>query len=191
MDAVLGLNLDEEEILKEYGTLSGFLCFCAGAIPRVGDFVMSRGWNFEVVDGDEKRVFKVRVQRLLGFFEGEEVGDEGDDNLVRGFFNKKKSSDEPTIDTEMAEGVILDEAVSAALLTEPEDMRPLLEAEVAVGKEAKILATDDNTGSHAESVSRHARESNSNEASRIEKLVQQSEVKSQAIAAEKQSTESS
>ncbi len=53
VDAVLGLSLDEEEVLREYGTLSGFLCFCAGEIPRVGDFVMSRGWNFEVVEADD------------------------------------------------------------------------------------------------------------------------------------------
>ena len=50
VDAVLGLSLDGEEVLKEYGTLSGFLCFCAGEIPHVSDFFMSRGWNFEVVE---------------------------------------------------------------------------------------------------------------------------------------------
>ncbi|KAL3805562.1 hypothetical protein HJC23_005806 [Cyclotella cryptica] len=191
VDAVLGLNLDEEEILKEYGTLSGFLCFCAGEIPRVGDFVMSRGWNFEVVDGDEKRVFQVKVERLLGFFEGE--GKEGDENLVRGFFNKMKSAEESSeaevLDAQGVEAIILDESVAEALSGEPEDVRPLLEAEVAVGKEAKIL-TESDVVSHAEAISRQAREANSNEAMRVERLVEQNEMKAQAIIAEKQSSDS-
>ena len=187
VDAVLGLNLDEEEILKEYGTLSGFLCFCAGEIPRIGDFVMSRGWNFEVVDGDEKRVFQVRVERLLGFFEGE-ASEEGDENLVRGFFNKMKTMDE--VDTAEVEAVMEDEAVSETLSVEPEEARTLLEAEVALGKEAQILAKG-NSASHAEAVSCEAREANSNEASRVERLVDQSAAKAQAVVAEKQSTEMS
>jgi hypothetical protein len=91
VDAVLGLSLDEEEVLKEYGTLSGFLCFCAGEIPRVGDFVMSRGWNFEVVDADEKRIFQVKVERLLGFYDDED-GDDGDAKF--GLFSRKPAQDE-------------------------------------------------------------------------------------------------
>ena len=93
VDAVLGLSLDEEEVLKEYGALSGFLCFCAGEIPCVDDFVMSRGLKFEVVDGDENRVFQVRVESLLGFFDGED-GDDGDENLVRNFFSRKNTATE-------------------------------------------------------------------------------------------------
>lgn len=152
---------------------------------------MSRGWNFEVVDGDEKRVFQVRVERLLGFFEGED-GDEGDENLVRGFFSKMKppeeSSEEVSVSTLEAEAIILDEAVNEALSSEPKDMRPLMEAEVAMGKEAKILAGSD-TLSHAEAVSREARKANSHEASRVERLVEQNEMKAQAVSAEKQSGE--
>lgn len=188
VDAVLGLNLDEEEILKEYGTLSGFLCFCAGEIPRVGDFVMSRGWNFEVVEGDEKRIFKLRVERLLGFFDGE-TSEESDENLVRGFFNKiNKPSDDPVevVDRDEAEDIVMDQAVAEALSSEPDSARALLEAELVIGKEAKILAKDD-----AEAVSRHARDANSSEASRVERLVEQSEAKAQAIYAEKQKAESS
>ena len=186
----MGLNLDEEEILKEYGTLSGFLCFCAGEIPKVGDFVMSRGWNFEVVEGDDKRIFQLRVERLVGFFEGENNG-EGDENLVRGFFSKMKPSEESVdVDTDETSAVILDEAVNEAMSAVPEDARPLLEAEVALAKEAKILAKDD-TVSHAEAVSRQARDANSNEASRVERLVEQSEAKVQAIIAEKEADNSS
>jgi CBS domain containing-hemolysin-like protein len=46
-DTVLDLKMDEEETLKDFATLSGFLCMCAGEILRVGDFVMSRGWCFD------------------------------------------------------------------------------------------------------------------------------------------------
>ncbi|OEU12296.1 CBS-domain-containing protein, partial [Fragilariopsis cylindrus CCMP1102] len=35
-DTILDLNLDEEEALKVFATLSGFLCMCAGEIPQVG-----------------------------------------------------------------------------------------------------------------------------------------------------------
>ena len=189
VDAVLGLNLDEEEILKEYGTLNGFLCFCGGEIPKVGDLVMSRGWNFEIVDGDEKRIFQVRVERLVGFFEGE-TGQEGDENLVRGFFNKIKAIDEaPEMDNGDMEATVLDEALSEELSEESKEARLLLEAEVAVGKEAEILASNGSV-SHAEAVSRQAKEANSNEADRVERLVEQSEAKARAIVAEKQKADS-
>lgn len=149
VDAVLGLSLDEEEVLKEYGTLSGFLCFIAGEIPRVDDFVMSRGWKFEVVDGDEKRVFQVRVERLLGFFDSEDV-DDGDENLVRNFFSRKNTvteNDASIFPTDVDMEVIS----NSGILAETEDM------------------------SIAEAVSRQARLINMNEASRLEKLVEQNE----------------
>jgi hypothetical protein len=128
VDAVLGLSLDEEEILKEYGTLSGFLCFCAGEIPRVGDFVMSRGWKFEVVDGDDKRIFQVKVERLLGFFEGED-GEDGDENLIRGFFSRKNAANDDDMAVEVnAEGVV-------------EEMTE--EHAEAVSRQARVLNTNE------------------------------------------------
>jgi CBS domain containing-hemolysin-like protein len=42
-DMVLDLEMDEEETLNDFATLSGFLCMSAGEILQVGDFVMSRG----------------------------------------------------------------------------------------------------------------------------------------------------
>ena len=154
VDAVLGLNLDEEEVLKEYGTLSGFLCFCAGEIPHVGDFVMSRGWKFQVADGDEKRVFQVKVERLLGYFDGED-GEDGDENLVLGFFNRKNDRNDDANKSEMnVNGDIGDESASAAV-------------EAAVHDDM----------SHAEAVSRQARVMNMNEASRVERLVEQNAMK--------------
>lgn len=163
VDAVLGLSLDEEEVLKEYGTLSGFLCFCAGEIPHVGDFVMSRGWKFQVADGDEKRIFQVKVERLLGYFDGEE-GEDGDENLVLGFFNRKgaNSGEEKVsdmiVDGDLSVAKSSDESASAAV---------------------EAVVHDDM--SHAEAVSRQALVMNMKEASRVERLVEQNSMKAAAI----------
>mmetsp|Transcript_17646 Transcript_17646/g.39811 ORF Transcript_17646/g.39811 Transcript_17646/m.39811 type:complete len:477 (+) Transcript_17646:198-1628(+) len=165
VDAVLGLGLDEEEVLKEYGTLSGFLCFCAGEIPLVGDFVMSRGWNFEIAEADEKRVFQVKVERLLGFFEGEDAT-EDDENVMKGFFKRKPSSDESAAEAN-ADGTS-DES--------------LLASAAAAGGDV-----DRSEVSHAEVVSRQARAMNASEASRIERLVEQNEMKAAEVVSERQS----
>lgn len=88
-DVILGLHLDEEVTLKEFGTLSGFLCMCAGEIPKVGDFVVSRGWTFEIIEADPKRILSVKVERLLGAFDSEADNDGDDrDNAVLGFLKK-------------------------------------------------------------------------------------------------------
>lgn len=85
-DLILGLKLVEEKTLKDFGTLSGFLCMCAGEIPKVGDIIMSRGWSFEVIDADPKRILQVKVARLVGFLDGS--GDEEEDNPILGFLRK-------------------------------------------------------------------------------------------------------
>lgn len=178
VDAVLGLNLDEEEVLKEYGTISGFLCFCAGEIPRVGDFVMSRGWNFQVVDGDEKRVFQVKVERLLGFFESEEGKIEGDENLVRGFFNRKNTAANEDATTEMEVNAAGDRNDHGEMVAANEES----DAVLALSSAVDAAATD---VSHAEAVSRQARALNTNEASRVERLVEQNEMKAAAAVKER------
>lgn len=89
-DAILELNLDEEVTLKEFGTLSGFLCMCAGEIPKKGDFVVSRGWNFEITEADPKRIRTVKVERLVGYYD--ESNDDDKDHAVLGFLNKKNKS---------------------------------------------------------------------------------------------------
>ena len=164
VDAVLGLSLDEEEVLKEYGTLSGFLCFCAGEIPREGDFIMSRGWNFEVVEVDAKRIFQVKVERLLGFFEGED-GEDGDENLVRGFFSRKNAANGDALLAEMETGGGEADEGSAAILV----------------ASAAVDAVAEENLSHAEAVSRQARISNTVEASRVERLVEQNEAKAATV----------
>jgi len=96
-DLILGLKLVEEETLKDFGTLSGFLCMCAGEIPKVGDIIMSRGWSFEVIDADPKRILQVKVARLVGFLDGN--GDEEEDNPILGFLRKglgKKATENDT-----------------------------------------------------------------------------------------------
>jgi len=94
-DTILNLNLDEDETLKVFATLSGFLCMCAGEIPQVGDFVMSRGWCFEIMNADDKKILTVKVERLVGSYEegpGEDIED--DDNPLRGFLKRNLGSDE-------------------------------------------------------------------------------------------------
>lgn len=45
----------------EYDTLAGFLIARYGSIPQVGDRLSHDGADFEVVEGDERRVSRVRV----------------------------------------------------------------------------------------------------------------------------------
>merc|ERR1711862_797616 len=64
-NTILNLNLDQET-LKDFGTLSGFLCMVAGEIPVKGDFLMSRGWAFDITHVDDKKILGVTVSPLLG-----------------------------------------------------------------------------------------------------------------------------
>jgi CBS domain containing-hemolysin-like protein len=91
VDTILSLHLSEEDSLKEFATLSGFLCMCAGEIPSIGDFIMSRGWCFEIVNADVKRVLQVKVERLTGAFETDE-DIPSTDNPFMNLLNKKQGS---------------------------------------------------------------------------------------------------
>ena len=96
VNTVLTLSLADETALKEFSTLSGFLCMCAGEIPTTGDLIMSRGWCFTVENADDKRVLLVRVERLIGEDESDE---EENSNPIRALLrlsNKDASSDEST-----------------------------------------------------------------------------------------------
>ncbi len=117
-DLILDLNLSEEDTLKEFGTLSGFLCMCAGEIPKVGDFIVSRGWDFEIVDADPKRILSVKVERLVGYFDDENEVDEDKDRAVLGFLkrnNNKIDAYESDIDGEYEEidGEVIDAETKA------------------------------------------------------------------------------
>ncbi len=70
----LGIVLDEEGE-NEFDTLGGFVTHHFGDIPEVEASFMYSGWCFTVEEADQRRVVKVRVERmpepLLGDFEAE------------------------------------------------------------------------------------------------------------------------
>jgi hypothetical protein len=93
VDTILTLHLSEEDSLKEFATLSGFLCMCAGEIPSIGDFIMSRGWCFEIVNADDKRILQAKVERLIGAFDLEEDEDPNTtDNPFKNLLNLKQGN---------------------------------------------------------------------------------------------------
>ena len=135
---------------------------------------MSRGWNFEVIEVDAKRIFQVRVERLLGFFEGEE-GEDEDDNSVLGFLRTELSSRNDN-DEESAAEIEANGDVSGV----GDDDEALLAAVEAASRHGITLA---------EAVSQQAQVSSTKEASRVERLVEQNEMKAAEIMSEKQSVE--
>ena len=52
-------GLDDPE--RDYETLAGFVLSVTKAIPSTGDIVDWRGWRFEIVDMDGRRIDKVLV----------------------------------------------------------------------------------------------------------------------------------
>ena len=112
VDTILGLKLadEDEDALKEFATLSGFLCMCAGEIPSVGDFVMSRGWSFDIVNADDKKILQVRVERLVGSLDEESEEGEGSENLLTNLFKRtmseKEDDDDDTTREEAAEEAV-------------------------------------------------------------------------------------
>lgn len=106
-NTILGLELGEEDALKDFSTLSGFLCMCAGEIPSIGDFVMSRGWCFEVLNGDDKKLLLVKVERLTGSFDSEEEEEETDNNPLKDMLRLKlnKESDDDADAEDIAQEV--------------------------------------------------------------------------------------
>ena len=69
IDADLGVDLVAEKIdckglddpERDYETLAGFVLSVTKAIPSTGDVVDWRGWRFEIVDMDGRRIDKVLV----------------------------------------------------------------------------------------------------------------------------------
>lgn len=55
----LGLKEVPEEEKGRYNTLSGMVMLLVGRLPQVADRCEWEGWNFEVMDMDEKRIDKV------------------------------------------------------------------------------------------------------------------------------------
>lgn len=152
-DTVLDLKLDEEEALKFFATLSGFLCMCAGEIPHVGDFVMSRGWCFEILNADDKKILQVKVERLLGSFDDEDEEDAIDDNFLRAFL-KKNLGNEDDGDGNVSESDVDDEMEKSKVKNQ-ETAREV-ERMVLSGAEKQIQIQDELDG---ESPSDMAKES--------------------------------
>lgn len=59
----LVLNLTEED-LRDYGTVSGFLCARMGGIPEVSDNIVLEGVRFTVIEADDRRILKVSSEAL-------------------------------------------------------------------------------------------------------------------------------
>ncbi len=57
----LGTNLEDGE--AEYGTIGGFMTSHFGDIPEEGQNFVQSGWAFTVVEADQRRVARVRVER--------------------------------------------------------------------------------------------------------------------------------
>lgn len=138
-DAILSLNLVEEEALKEFATLSGFLCMCAGEIPNVGDFVMHKGWCFEILIADDKKILQVKVERLVGGFSESEDEDEND-NPLRSFLQRNLGTDDDGDDETATESDVDDELERTRALNE-ENAREV-ERMVDAGKEKMSLVND-------------------------------------------------
>lgn len=150
-DAILQLNLDPEAALKEFSTLSGFLCMCAGEIPSTGDFVMSQGWCFEIINADDKKILAVKVERLLGAFDDEE-GEQNDNPALRGFLKRRSDADDDKPESNEKGDVEAADLESGQGITE------------AVDEELERIA-----------------ELNSEEAQQVERMVQGGERKSELI----------
>jgi Hemolysins and related proteins containing CBS domains len=152
-DMILDLNLDEEDTLKEFGTLSGFLCMCAGEIPKVGDFVVGRGWTFEIIDADPKRIRTVKVQRLIGYYDDSAIDDDKD-HAVLGFLSKKTRNN------------VENNSVDVDFFEDPEFQEPKLNQSKSGLDPEK-----------AELIAKDVLVSNSDIAKRIDRMVEESERK--------------
>ncbi len=61
LEEELGLTLDEEERKRDYRTVGGLVLTHLGHLPMVGEFVEVRGFRFEVVDMDGRRIDRLLV----------------------------------------------------------------------------------------------------------------------------------
>lgn len=134
VDTILNLSLGEESALREFATLSGFLCMCAGEIPNTGDLIMSRGWCFEIENADDKKVLLVKVERLIG---EEAEGQDTTNNPIRTMLRLSTDTEAP--EELPAEG---DEAPTVVRRTEEmieEDLRRSREANIREAEEIERI----------------------------------------------------
>ena len=87
------------QVLKEYGTLSGFLVFSAGEIPKPGDIILIDKWQFEIMDADERRILQVSVEKLVGAAEFDSDS-EGNGKNGKGRVAAKVEDEDEEVDEE-------------------------------------------------------------------------------------------
>jgi CBS domain containing-hemolysin-like protein len=69
-DVVRALGLRDEggdldvDAIPDVTTVAGFLCFHAGEIPVRGDHVLVHGYDFHVIDADDRRVTEITATKL-------------------------------------------------------------------------------------------------------------------------------
>lgn len=63
VEEALDLQLTEED-LRDYGTISGFLCARMGGIPNIHDSLVFNNIKFTIVDANDRRVKSVSAQTL-------------------------------------------------------------------------------------------------------------------------------
>lgn len=151
-DTILDLKLVEEDALREFSTLSGFLCMCAGEIPNIGDFVMSRGWSFEILQADDKKILQVKVDRLIGAFDDEPELDGENENILRGFLKNNIDDEKDGNEVEDVESEVdlQLEQTRAANKDAAKEIEQIIEGgakkadlvEKAMQKENKVMAND-------------------------------------------------
>ena len=168
VDTILSLHLSEEDSLKEFATLSGFLCMCAGEIPSIGDFIMSRGWCFEIVNADDKRILQAKVERLTGAFDLEEEEEHAEStNGDNPFKNLLKSRNAPAPPPPpLTELLSYDDSNSSGGSTTTAAMGELVDLEIAAAESISLLEKE-----------------NSEEAKVVERMVESGERKRELLEA--------
>ena len=62
LEETLGLSLVDDDEEDEVDTLGGLVFMLAGQVPEIGDVLEHHsGYRFEVVDGDARRIIRVRI----------------------------------------------------------------------------------------------------------------------------------
>ncbi|GMI57305.1 hypothetical protein ScalyP_jg11337 [Parmales sp. scaly parma] len=89
----LGIKIDDN-VMKEIGTISGFLIYVCGEIPKSGDVVLWDQFSFTAEETDEKKILEVKVERLVGTVEP--IGD-GENSKIT---NKEEMTDDSTEDAD-------------------------------------------------------------------------------------------
>jgi len=72
LNDALGLELPEDE---DYDTVAGFVFSELGYIPQVGEKLDAHGARFSVLAADERRIIRLRVERIPGPAAGEQAED--------------------------------------------------------------------------------------------------------------------